>query len=205
MEYKEFNDYELLSYIGEQNEEAGEILYKKYQPLITSIATRMYGQIKNKSGIELSDLIQEGMVGFSYAINNYNEENGAMFYTYAKTCIERKIISAIIGSQRLKHKILNESISFNIESDRQEQIDIEIFLSDNSMNPEVMLLSNEDEKELQEKLYNRLNDNERQVIELRVSGFSYEEIASLLGVSIKRIDNTIQRIRRKLKKSEESR
>lgn len=200
MEYKEFNDYELLSYISEQNEEAGEILYKKYQPLITSIATRMYGQIKNKSGIELSDLIQEGMVGFSYAINNYNEENGAMFYTYAKTCIERKIISAIIGSQRLKHKILNESISFNIESDRQEQIDIEIFLSDNSMNPEVMLLSNEDEKELQEKLYNRLNDNERQVIELRVSGFSYEEIASLLGVSIKRIDNTIQRIRRKLKK-----
>ena len=31
----------------------------------------------------------------------------------------------ILGQQ--KNKILNESISFNIESDRQEQIDIEIF------------------------------------------------------------------------------
>lgn len=203
MEYREFNDYELLSYIREQNEEAGEILYKKYQPLITSIATRMFGQIQNKSGIELSDLIQEGMVGFSYAIHNYDETNGALFFTYAKTCIERKIISTIIASQRLKHKILNESISFNVETDHQEQMDIDAFLSDNRLNPEVLLLSNEEERELQDRIYQSLSDQERQVLDLKVSGFTYGEIAELLGLTKKKVDNTIQRIRSKLKAQKE--
>lgn len=202
MEYRDFNDYELLSYIGEQNEEAGEILYKKYQPLITSIATRMYSQIKNKCGIELSDLVQEGMVGFSYAIQSFDESNGAMFYTYAKTCIERKIISTIIASQRLKHRILNESISFNAEAEHKEQIDIDVFLLDNSMNPEKLLISTEDEEELQHKIYYRLSDQERQILELRVNGFTYIEIANLLDISKKKVDNTIQRIRMKLRKLE---
>lgn len=200
MDYKDFNDYELLSYIGEQNEEAGEILYKKYQPLITATASRMYGQIRNKAGIELSDLIQEGMVGLSYAIHNYDEKNGALFFTYAKTCIERKILSAIIGAHRLKHKILNESISFNVEMDHQEQTDIDSFLSDNSMNPEVLLLSSEEEQELQNIIYHLLSDQERQVLELKVGGFTYEEIANLLGLTKKKVDNTVQRIRFKLKK-----
>lgn len=202
MEYRDFNDYELLSYIGECNEEAGEILYKKYQPLITAVATRMYSQIKNKCGIELSDLIQEGMVGFSYAIQSFDEANGAMFYTYAKTCIERKIISTIIASQRLKHRILNESISFNAETEHKEQMDIDAFLLDNSMNPEKLLISTEEEEELQHKIYYRLSDQERQILELRVNGFTYIEIANLLDISKKKVDNTIQRIRTKLRKLE---
>lgn len=200
MQYNDFNDFELLSYIGEQNEEASEILYKKYQPLILSTATRVYKQARNKAGIELPDLIQEGMVGFSFAIKNYKDSNGAMFSTYAKTCIERKIISTLISASRLKHRILNESVSFNIESDQKGQVDIEPYLSDNSMNPEILLMSNEEEIELQNKIYHLLSDQERQILELKVNGFTYQEIAQLLEVNKKKIDNTMQRIRRKLKK-----
>lgn len=200
MEYRDFNDYELLSYISESHEEAGEILYKKYQPLIISTATRMYGQAQVKAGIELCDLIQEGMVGFSYAIHSYDENNGALFYTYAKTCIERKIISAIIASKRLKHRILNESISLNIKMDSREQVDIDLFLSDNRLNPEVLLIHSEENEELQKKISERLSEQERQILELKISGFTYLEIAQLLEISKKRVDNTIQRIRYKLKK-----
>lgn len=200
MEYNDFNDFELLSYIGEQNEEASEILYKKYQPLIKSVATRVYKQARNKAGIELSDLIQEGMVGFSYAIKNYNEHNGAMFFTYAKTCIERKVLSTVISAGRLKHRILNESISFNAQADHNEQIDIDSYLSDNSTNPEVLLMSSEEEIELQNKIYYLLSDQERQILELKINGFTYQEIAKILDINKKKIDNTMQRIRRKLKK-----
>lgn len=202
MEYNDFNDFELLSYIGEQNEEASEILYQKYQPLITSIAKRVYRQVKNKAGIELSDLIQEGMVGFSNAIKNYDEMNGVMFFTYAKTCIERKVISTVISAGRLKNRILNESISLNAQMDYNEQAVIDPYLSDNRMNPEVLLMSSEEETELQKKIYQLLNDQERQVLELKVSGFSYQEIAKLLDLNKKKIDNTMQKIRYKLKKGE---
>ncbi|MCI9233565.1 MAG: sigma-70 family RNA polymerase sigma factor [Bacilli bacterium] len=200
MEYRDFNDYELLSFISERNEEAGEILYKKYQPLIHATATRMYNQTKGKIGIELSDLVQEGMVGLSFAIQNFNEKNGVLFYTYAKTCIERKILSAIIGAQRLKHKILNESVSINTEINGEEQAEIGIILSDNSMNPERLLIDSEEEEELQHLIYQELTDQERQILELRVNGFTYVEIAKLLEINKKKVDNVVQRIRAKLKK-----
>ncbi len=199
VEYRDFNDYELLSFVEEQNEEAGEILYKKYQPLITSVATRVYNQAKGQIGIELSDLIQEGMVGLSFAIHNFDENNGTLFYTYAKTCIERKILSAIIGAQRLKHKILNESVSLSTEEDNSPS-GISGILSDNSMNPERLLIDNEAEEELQFLIYQELSDQERQILELRVNGFTYIEISKLLGINKKKVDNVVQRIRTKLKK-----
>lgn len=200
VEYRDFNDYELLSFIGEENEEAGEILYKKYQPLITSTATRMYNQAKNQIGIELSDLIQEGMVGLSFAIHHYDEKNGALFYTYARTCIEHKILSTIISAQRLKHKVLNESISINMGIDGDEQSEIGPLLSDESMNPERMLIDNEDEEELQLMIYQELNDQERRILELRMNGFTYVEISKLLDINKKKVDNIVQKIRAKLKK-----
>ena len=40
--YKEYNDYELLYYISEKNEDASDILLKKYDPLIISIAKKLY-------------------------------------------------------------------------------------------------------------------------------------------------------------------
>ena len=38
MNYKDYNDFELISYIHENNEEANEILFKKYEPIIVNMA-----------------------------------------------------------------------------------------------------------------------------------------------------------------------
>ena len=34
MDYRELNDFELVSYVRENSEEANELLYDKYKPLI---------------------------------------------------------------------------------------------------------------------------------------------------------------------------
>ena len=55
MNYKEFNDYELLDYIHSCNEDANEIILYKYRPLIISIAKKM---IKYYNGdVDIYDLI----------------------------------------------------------------------------------------------------------------------------------------------------
>ena len=41
MDYREFNDYELISHIRENIEEANDILYNKYKPLIESNARKL--------------------------------------------------------------------------------------------------------------------------------------------------------------------
>ena len=52
-------------------------------------------KVKN-NGLEKSDLIQEGMIGLNHAIDRYQEKEDTLFYTYAKKCIERKILSVVI-------------------------------------------------------------------------------------------------------------
>ena len=111
MDYREFNDQELLSYISEADtmEHSSEILFQKYKPLISKIARKMIATCPNL-GLETKDLIQEGYLGLHQAIDTYDDQKEVLFFTYAKTCIESRMISLVVASRRLKHKFLNEYI-----------------------------------------------------------------------------------------------
>lgn len=194
MEYKDFNDYELLSYIAEGNEDANNIIIKKYEPLIVKIATKMLPYCQN-NGLDKSDLIQEGMIGLNHAIDRYKEQEDTLFYTYAKTCIERKIISVVIGANRNKNKILNESVSY----DDEENLLLR-FIKDSNPNPEEAIINIEVEENLLNKIKEILTELEEQVFSLLISGFRYKEIAEILDKDQKSIDNAIQRIKTKIKK-----
>lgn len=195
MEYKDFNDYELLNYIAEGNEDANNIIIKKYEPLINKIATKMLSYCKS-NGLEKSDLMQEGMIGLNHAIDRYQEKEGTLFYTYAKKCIERKIISVVISANRNKNKILNESISY----DDDENLLLK-FIKSQTPSPEEEILNLELEEDLLLKIKSILTDFEGQVFSLYIVGFNYKEIAQILEKDQKSIDNAIQRIKSKIKKT----
>ena len=198
MEYKDYNDYELLNYVSENNDEANEILYNKYLPLIQTTAKKMYKYCSNK-GLEINDLIQEGMIALNHAIETFDDTKDTTFYTYAKTCIERRIISEVIATRRLKHKILNESVSLEIANEKGEEVNIENLLGDNSYNPEQIIIDCEINKEFIEQIKAMLTDYEEQVFDLTINSFSYTGIAEILERSPKAVDNAIQRIRIKIR------
>jgi len=195
MKYSDYNDNELIDLLTE-NEEAGDILYEKYKPLIVKIA-KQYHNPNISNGLELNDLISEGMIAFSQAIESYKISKEASFYTFAKTCIERKIRSVIVGTTRQKHKFLNESISMEEEFDN---FALKKVLGDNSQNPENLVVTDESIKILLNSLDDELSDFEKQVFELKKSGFEIMEIAKLLDKDYKSVDNTLQRIKGKIKK-----
>ncbi len=192
MNYHDYNDSELLSYIAENNEEANEIIFKKYEPLILTTAKRMYCYCKN-TGLDMNDLIQEGRLGLNIAINGYKSSKDVIFFTYAKTCIERSIMNNIKCAKRQKNKILNESMSLEIPDD--EQYKIARLFADNRQNPEKQILEYEGEQELINRIRNTLTDFEQEVFELKLASFNYKEIAEILEKDLKSIDNAIQRIR----------
>lgn len=194
MDYHDYNDLELLSYIAENSEEANEIIFKKYEPLIVTMAKRMYRYCKN-SGLEIADLIQEGLLGLNTAINGYRDSKEVTFYTYARTCIERGIINYVVRSKRQKNKLLNESLSLELPD--REQYKIEGLFADNSQNPEIQILEYEREQELINNVKGTLTDFEQQVFELKLASFSYKEIAEILEKDLKAIDNALQRIKNK--------
>ena len=195
MNYSDFNDYELIEYANENNEDANNILIKKYEPLIHSIANRM---LKSCSyiGLEESDLVQEGMIGLNHAISYFNEQKDIIFYTYAKTCIERRMISTVIAAKRLKHRVLNESISLNADND---DVSFDKILKDEASNPEKIVMDSEETDKLIEDIKGTLTDFELQVFELMISYFKYGEIAEILDKEKKQVDNAMQRIKNKVR------
>ncbi len=197
MDYKDYNDNELLMYIRENSEEANEIMFQKYQPLIVTYAKKLYPYAK-KNGLEFNDLTQEGMLGLNLALQSYQEGKDSIFYTFAKKCIERKMITALVSAQRQKHKILNESLSLDYQGEEENSVSLNYFLSDEKANPLNQLLSSEKEQELIRKIKEILTDNEERVFELKLAGFQYKEIASILDKTPKAIDNALQRIRIKI-------
>ncbi len=193
MNYKNFNDYELLDYIYSCNEDANEILLYKYRPLIVSIAKKMLKYCNG--GVDLNDLVQEGMLGLNDAINSFRDDKETNFGTYARLCIERRIYSLAKSTRTYKNKILNESISIEDEDD----LTIDRFLMDNSSNPDSMISENDFQNDIITKLKSQLTDLEKRVLELKKNDFNYKEIADILEKEPKAIDNALQRIKNKLK------
>jgi len=192
LNYKDFNDFELLDYIYGQNEDANEILLYKYRPLIVSIAKKY----QPKDGtFDLNDLVQEGMLALNSAITNYNDSKNANFGTFAKLCIERRIANYIRSFRRDKNKVLSEAISYDLEEDNS----MDKFLADRSLEPLTVVTNLEDDKLLVEQINKDLTKLEQEVFHLKLKGYDYKEIAKRLNKSPKAIDNTIQRIKVKIK------
>ena len=192
MNYKDFNDFELLDYIYGQNEDANEILLYKYRPLIVSIAKKY----QPKDGtFDLNDLVQEGMLALNSAITNYNDSKNANFGTFAKLCIERRIANYIRSFRRDKNKVLSEAISYDLEEDNS----MDKFLADRSLEPLTVVTNLEDDKLLVEQINKDLTKLEQEVFHLKLKGCDYKEIAKRLNKSPKAVDNTIQRIKVKIK------
>ena len=194
MNYNNVNDYEILSLVDD-NEEATEALFEKYKPLIVSLCKKMYKTNQN-NGLDLNDLIQEGMIGFSTAISTFDDAKDTTFFTYAKTCIERRLISVVKSASRYKHQLLNES--YFVEDLAYDNKSLENLLEDNNSNPENKLIDDENANELIKNIQKQLTSLERAVFELKISGFNYREIAEILDKDNKSIDNAISRIKAKV-------
>lgn len=198
MEKVELNDYELVSLAQEMNEDAISILHEKYQPLITKKSHKFFKYLHNK-GIELSDLIQECTIGFEEAIKNFNPNDNVSFYTFANICMDRQLMTETRRQNRSKYKFLNEAVPLETINEDSENSNLINFIQDNSKNPELGLLTQEEFEELYQKIIKELTSFEECVFNLKLQNFNYKEIADILDKDGKSIDNAIQRIKTKMK------
>ena len=167
-------------------------MIEKYMPLVNSECTEMLQYVSN-SGVDRNDLTQEALLGLTNAINTYEEKKDNTFYTYAKTCIRRNLVSYVIKANRQKHKILNESLSY----DNPERGFDKLLKDDND--PLNIIIESSFKENVIDKIKAKLTNFEDEVFELMLSNFKYKEIAMILDKDVKSIDNAMQRIRLKAK------
>ena len=192
------NDYELLYLISENNEDAKELFYSKYKPIIEMKARKFTKYVESK-GYDYNDLVQEGMIGLSKAIKDYSEQKDVQFITFANLCIERQMFSFMRNISTGRHKVLNDSLSFDTTTNTYGKPLINL-LDDKNVNPETTFIESEEKEDLYNDIVSVLNEKEMEVFELRTKGFTYKEIASLLNITEKSVGKYIEKIKVKISK-----
>ena len=193
--YESLTDEELLSLHRAGDARAEETLYARYKQIVRSKA-RTYFLI----GADREDIIQEGMIGLYKAVVDYQFDKNASFRSFAELCITRQIISAIKAATRKKHVPLNTYISFNrpaYESENERPL-IDVLTSTRISDPEEVLIGRENYAAVADSIEHSLSKLERNALGLYLYGYSYQQIADMLQITTKSVDNAIQRVKKKL-------
>ncbi|MBQ9832428.1 MAG: RNA polymerase sporulation sigma factor SigH [Clostridia bacterium] len=197
MNYEELSDEAIVELSRKGDRAADEILYDRYKNVV-----RMKAHPYFLVGADREDLVQEGMIGFYKATRDYENTHGASFRSFAEMCITRQIISAIKSATRKKHTPLNTYVSIykkaNEEEGERSVLDTAAQLKVDG--PEESFIVKESMQAMLEGLNSVLSPLEKQTLVLFLEGKSYMEIAEEIGRTTKTVDNSLQRIKKKVEK-----
>ncbi|MBC5688292.1 sigma-70 family RNA polymerase sigma factor [Mediterraneibacter sp. NSJ-55] len=197
--YEKIPDEQLIKKLRAGESDIMDFIMVKYKSMVRKKARAMY-----LLGGENEDLIQEGMIGLIKAVRDFDESQGASFFSFAELCVSRQMYTAIEASKRKKHLPLNSYVSLYEESETEGEGKklalIDTIEPEQENNPEALYFGKEYTEALIEDLKENLSTFENHVLYLHLMGTDYKTIAELLDKSPKAIDNALQRIKNKAEK-----
>ena len=143
--------------------------------LLSPIVRAQVKRVFIPAEVEPDDLYQEGMFGVLDAVKSYDASRGASFLTYVNICIRSKLLTAVKNS--LSAIPLDNGTSLERTADSDE---VSLY-------------------ELVDYMNSKLSKKELDTLRLFLSGYTYEQIADKFGTTVKSVDGTLQRARKKLK------
>lgn len=193
------NDSELIMLYRENDEDAKNMLFYKYK-FIIDILLKKYQHWLSALKIDYQELYSECTVGFSDALYCYQEDKDSSLSTFITLCIERRLNGVIRKYSRDKYKIMQDSYSLDFIYEDKNASLIEKLSDENNDDPLKNMAEQEEYDELIQNIKKTLTKKEYEVFVLKSRGFDYQEIARILDKNPKQIDNSIQRIKIKIKK-----
>ncbi len=181
----EYNDYELLDLIYDNDEVAYNIMLKKYKPVIYGKALEYYNFLKNNhyEGVSVDDFYQEGVIAFNHAVKKFDFNKGALFYSFLLVCLTSSFnlmyreILTLKNRPLLKYHELNYEVRDSGALDPYDAMDnLDVYA------------------ELDSYLYS-VSIEDAAIITLRLNNFKYYEITKLLDVSSSHISRVIKALK----------
>lgn len=175
MDFRKYNDFEIISLIQEGHEEALQLMVEKYRPLIAKKISKF-----NLTD-EFDDMFQESILILYKSCKKFSPVFNKSFTRYFELNLEHRLISAIrqrIRQTRIFTEKANEFISYSVHEEEHRYFRKEDF----------------------ERYLNELSKFEKKVFDLKFTeDLTQEEIALRLDCDIKKVYNATDRIRQKLK------
>jgi RNA polymerase sporulation-specific sigma factor len=189
------SDEELVERFHGGDGEAIETLLHRYRGFARRKASRYF-----LVGADANDVEQEALIGLFKAARDFRSDRQASFPAFAELCITRQIVTAIKAATRHKQQPLNQYVSISTQrpDDEGERSVEKLLGADPASDPADQIVSRESLAKTRKCLANMLTSLEADVLRLYVEGNSYEDISERLGRHVKSIDNSLQRIKRKV-------
>ena len=181
------NNWSWLQKKGEID--AFETLFSKYSPIVYKLFKEYYIQ-----GFDFDDWIQEGQIVCYHSIASFDLDKGFSFGSFFKLNFKRHIISIIRHQNALKRKLDFSAVSLEgtLEEQGEHCLIKENNIQVNAM--EYVLI-----RDTLKSFIEQLSKFERKVFKLYVKGLSCKEISTLLVCPIARVNNALDRIKKKMK------
>lgn len=172
-----------------------EDVIEEYSEDVRIIAKKFY--ISDGS---TDDLFQEGLIGLTQGYNTYDTSHGEIgssaFKSFVLMCAKRQIIDAVKKSNSKRNLPMTNFVSLSAD-DFVETPEYSLNFSETFEDKIINRVSGDES----ENIIVGLSEFEREVLDLYLDGFKQSEIAQQLIKSVKSIDNTLQRIKTKLKRN----
>ena len=180
----EISDDLLISLYREGNQIAIDLLYERYNVFLYGFIHQM---LKNEdSYFEYKELFQELFIVFFNCLERYDEDSGC-FYYFVKKSADRKLIDFIYKSNRSKNVLSLDNFYYidGVETyvDYVKEENNEAYY----------------QTELYKALCETLTKEEMAIIDLKVEGYSYQEISNILNISKQAIYRKVVTIKNVIK------
>ena len=195
--YSPEEEAEMLAKLSGGEKEIRDKLVEHNLRLVVYIARRF-----ENTGVDLDDLVSVGTIGLIKAVNSFNLDKNIKLATYASRCIENEILMHLRRTVKLKCEVsFDEPLNTDWEGN-------ELMLSD-VMGTDGDIVYKKIENGLESELLGvaltKLNDREREIMELRYGLKGEEEktqreVADMLGISQSYISRLEKKIILRLKK-----
>jgi RNA polymerase sigma factor (sigma-70 family) len=170
-------------------------LIVKYDPAMNKIASFFQNRFKNTYSLDFLELKQDALIAFLKSVSRYDNDKNKSFLNYSKICMLNALTSTI---RRKRTETPSPTIPIEPGEDNPGINVVSLRPS-----PQETLENEKIAEEIRAALKKLLSESQYCVIELYFNGFSYLEIASLLHISKKTVDNTIAGAKIKISKNKE--
>ncbi|MBQ1862536.1 MAG: sigma-70 family RNA polymerase sigma factor [Clostridia bacterium] len=149
---------------------------KEFSPYIHSVVSSFPERHRE-------DLYQEGLVALNAACRTFDANKNVPYEAYLKICVKRRIIAA-----------------YRVMKKNDETADIDLNEISDPVNIEAEIVEREYTEDFFQNLLEKLTDLEKNVLSEYLADKTYAQISEKLGISEKTVDNTLVRIKNKIKK-----
>ncbi|KFZ26939.1 MAG: RNA polymerase sigma-H factor [Candidatus Izimaplasma bacterium HR2] len=176
MTYYKHNDYEIISQIREGNNEALELLFEKYKPLISK---KIY---KFNLYYDYDDMYQESLMVLFKSLERFDEKYSKTFTRYFEQNLERKFITIVTKRVR-RSEIFRKNEKYIFENNHNTVHHSEYF------------------DLVKKEITKILTNTENLVYTLReLNNYSISYIHDTYGLADKVIYNSLHRAKKKIRK-----